>query len=177
MAIDDIFELYCVALFLIITPTISRTGENTTSEIQEWIDAAGETHWHLATIVVRYLDFIAAHPLHSELHVHAALAFICQFLGDENRDLLDTLLEWGLAGALTGTAGALSEHMDYPIDNHLDRSFRLLMFIPATVRYGSYREHDFWILAVHHIFVSIFRVICFSLCQNVAACAGRFSCR
>ncbi|KAJ7823123.1 hypothetical protein B0H13DRAFT_2376234 [Mycena leptocephala] len=130
MALDDIIDLYSVAFFLITAPIISRTREETTSEIQEWIDAAGGTHWHLATIVVRYLDVIAAHPLHSELHVHAALAFICQFLGDENRDLLDTLLECGLATALTGTIAALlTENMDYPIDNHLDRSLALLMLI------------------------------------------------
>ncbi|KAF7362643.1 hypothetical protein MVEN_00613400 [Mycena venus] len=128
MALDDILKLYSVALFMIITPMISPTSENTISDIQEWIDAAGGTQWHISVLVIRYLDFIATHPLHSELHFHAALTFVCQFLGNENRDLFDTLLECGLARAQTGTSGALlTEDMDYPIDDHLDRSLNLLI--------------------------------------------------
>ncbi|KAJ7473320.1 hypothetical protein FB451DRAFT_1248995 [Mycena latifolia] len=96
LSLRDILALYPSALSLIRTPA------GNASDIQEWIDGAGGTQWHLSSLVVQTLDFVVPQPIHAEMSFRALVMFIGQFVRDENRELFAMLLECGLVRALTG---------------------------------------------------------------------------
>ncbi|KAJ7659599.1 hypothetical protein DFH06DRAFT_1402625 [Mycena polygramma] len=124
---QNLLDLYPTALFLLRTPP-----KRTTSDLDEWIDGVSGTYWHLASTLIKYLDFIIPQPTHVQLHFQGCLNFMNTLIRHENAQLLATLLKCGLVSALTRMSLALlTENLDYDVENTLNGVFGILFFIFA----------------------------------------------
>ncbi|KAJ7733691.1 hypothetical protein B0H16DRAFT_1696118 [Mycena metata] len=97
-------------------------------QLDECVDGAGGTHWHLASFIVKLLSFISADPPAAQIHCAGALVLIAHMIRDQ--ELLLTLLECGFFGALTKMLNAaLDEDIDYDVEHDLERIIDILLLI------------------------------------------------
>ncbi|KAJ7733016.1 hypothetical protein B0H16DRAFT_1892932 [Mycena metata] len=97
-------------------------------QLDECVDGAGGTYWHLASFIVKLLCFISADPPAAQIHCAGALVLIAHMIRDQ--ELLLTLLECGFFGALTKMLNAaLDEDIDYDVEHDLERIIDILLLI------------------------------------------------
>ncbi|KAJ7659555.1 hypothetical protein DFH06DRAFT_1194589 [Mycena polygramma] len=121
----NLLDLYPTALFMLQTPP-----KGIPSDLDEWIDGGGGTHWHFASTMIEYLDFLIPQPIYVQLHFQGCLHFLNRLFDDEYAQLLNTFLKCGLVTALTRmTAALLTQNLDYDIENSLESILGLLLLI------------------------------------------------
>ncbi|KAJ7766109.1 hypothetical protein B0H16DRAFT_1454008 [Mycena metata] len=118
----DMVGLYPTSMFILRVPSI---------RLDECVDGAGGTQWHLASFVVKLLHFASFHPREAELPCRGTLVLICQMNPDQELRLV--LLECKLFGALTKMLNALlTEDIGFNVEDPLQRILSLMLLIYWT---------------------------------------------
>ncbi|KAJ7159768.1 hypothetical protein C8R46DRAFT_1354386 [Mycena filopes] len=107
----DATGMYLSTLFTLFHPCI---------QLGDWAEGVGGTQFHLAFFIVKLLNFLFAHPLHTELLYKVPMKLIYK-IHDDQQGLLLPLVKCGAVGALTRMVHAfLTQDFDFPVENHLE---------------------------------------------------------
>ncbi|KAJ7713431.1 hypothetical protein B0H16DRAFT_1621259 [Mycena metata] len=125
LARGDIIRVYPTSFFIMRL-------RSTSLRLDEWIEGAGGTQWHLASFIVKLLDFLSPQLLQAEMPFRGAIIFIGMIIQEE--ELFLTLLKCGLFGALTRMLNALlTENIGYDIEFHLQLTLTILSHISRNM--------------------------------------------